>query len=159
LFIPINKHGRNAENLALFDQTFASDKAILYFPAGLVSRKQPGGVIKDLEWKKTFISKAKKFQRDILPVYISGRNSNFFYNLANLRRKLGINANIEMLYLVDEMFRQRNKTIEVTFGEVIPYSGFDKSRTDTQWASWLRDMVYSLAASESSGTRHKASSI
>jgi putative hemolysin len=144
LFIPINKHGRNAENLALFDQTFASDKAILYFPAGLVSRKQKGGEIKDLEWKKTFITKSKKFQRDVLPVYISGKNSNFFYNLARFRRKLGIGANIEMLYLVDEMFRQKDKIIRVTFGEIIPYTTFDKSKTDTEWAAWVRDIVYGL---------------
>lgn len=144
LFIPINKHGKNTENIGIIDQTFASDKVILYFPAGLVSRKQRHGIIKDLPWKKTFISKAKKYKRDIIPVYISGRNSDFFYNLANWRRRLGIKANIEMLFLPDEMQKQRGKIIKLVFGDPIPYSGFDRSRSDTQWAEMVKDKVYSL---------------
>jgi len=146
LFIPINKHGRNTENVRIIDETFASDKMILYFPAGLVSRKQRGGVIRDLPWKKTFVSKAKKYQRDVIPVHISGRNSNFFYNLANWRKKLGIKANIEMLYLVDEMVKQKGKPIRITFGEPIPWTTFDKSKTDRQWAEEVKKRVYALNA-------------
>jgi putative hemolysin len=146
LFIPINKHGKNTDNIRIIEDTFASDKTILYFPAGLVSRKQGGGVIMDLEWHKTFISKAKRSQRDILPVYISGRNSEFFYNLARWRQRLGIEANIEMLYLVDEMIRQRGKTIRMIFGEVIYVSTFDKTKTDRQWAAWVKDIVYGMSA-------------
>jgi len=144
LFIPINKHGRNTENLKIFDDTFASDVAILYFPAGLCSRKVKGKII-DLEWKKTFISKAKKFKRDVIPVYIRGRNSNFFYNLANWRVRLGIKANIEMLYLVDEMFKQKDKEILIRFGTPVPYQFFDNSRKDAEWAAYMKEHVYSLA--------------
>ena len=144
LFIPINKHGKNTENIEIIENTFASGKVILYFPAGLVSRKHKGGIIKDLEWKKTFITKAKKHKRDIIPVYISGRNSNFFYNLAYWRGKLGIKANIEMLYLVDEMAKQKGKTIKITFGQPIPYTTFDRSKTDLQWAEYVRNKVYEL---------------
>ena len=144
LFIPINKHGRNADNIRIIDETFASDKMILYFPAGLVSRKQPGGEIRDLVWKKTFISKAKKYQREVIPVHISGQNSNFFYNLANWRKKFGIKANIEMLFLVDEMVKQKDKPIRITFGDPIPYQTFDKSKTDIQWAEEVKEKVYSL---------------
>jgi len=143
LFIPVNKHGSNADNIRLFNETFASDMLILYFPAGLVSRKQ-SGIIKDVEWKKTFLTKAKTSGRDIVPVFISARNSDFFYNLASLRKKLGIKANIEMLFLVNEMYKFKNKVIQITFGKPIPISVFDKSRTDQQWASLLREHVYML---------------
>lgn len=145
LFIPVNKHGSNAGNIAVFDETFSSDKSVLYFPAGLCSRKIKGKII-DLEWKKTFLSKARKFNRDIVPVHISGRNSNFFYNLANLRKWLGMKANIEMLYLVDEMFRQDNKDIVITFGKPIPVSTFDKRMNDNKWAARIREHVYKLQA-------------
>jgi putative hemolysin len=147
LFIPINKHGRNTENAQLIDQSFASGKMILYFPAGLVSRKQriKGKMeIRDLEWKNTFIKKAKKYQRDIIPVYVVGRNSEWFYNLARWRKKLGIRANIEMLYLVDEMAKQFNKTITIVIGDPIPYTMFDKTRSDAQWAGWVKEKVYML---------------
>jgi putative hemolysin len=143
LFIPVNKHGSNAENIRLFNDTFNSDFLILYFPAGLVSRKI-SGEIKDIEWKKTFLTKAKASNRDIIPVHISGRNTNFFYNLANLRKKLGIKANIEMLFLPDQLFRYKNKVIKITFGKPIPFSVFDKSKTDQQWSALLREHVYKL---------------
>jgi len=147
LFIPINKHGRNTDNARLIDDTFASDKLILYFPAGLCSRKlRIAGktTVHDLEWKTTFIKKAKKYRRDIIPVYIDGRNSNWFYNLANWRKRLGIKSNIEMLYLVDEMIRQLNKTISLKVGDTIPYTMFDRSKSETEWAAWVREKVYAL---------------
>jgi putative hemolysin len=143
LFIPINKHGSNAENVRIINETFASDVAVLYFPAGLVSRKQKEG-IGDLEWKKTVITRARRFKRDIYPVYISGRNSNFFYNLANLRKKLGIKANIEMLYLVDEVAKLKERNFQIVIGKRIPYTTFDKRFTDQQWAGKLREHVYAL---------------
>jgi putative hemolysin len=142
-FIPINKHGSNAENIRIFNDTFASDSTLLYFPAGLVSRKKHG-VIEDLEWKKTFIKKARQYKRDIIPVYIEGRNSNFFYNLANRRNRLKIKANIEMLYLINETYKQVNKTMHIVFGEPIPWESFDRSKTDTEWAALVREKVYEL---------------
>ncbi len=143
LFIPINKHGSNAQNVQIINDTFASDKTILYFPAGLVSRKQKGQ-IKDLTWHKSFLNKAKRYERDIIPAYIHGRNTNFFYNLANLRKFLGIKANIEMLYLVDETYKQNDKTIDIVFGEPISYKTFNKSHPDSYWAESLKDRVYEL---------------
>ena len=147
LFIPVNKHGSNADNIRLFNKTFESGLLLLYFPAGLVSRKQKGKII-DLEWKKTFLSKAIKYKRDIIPVHIGGRNSNFFYNLANLRKRLGIKANIEMLYLVDEMHRQKDKLIKITFGKPIPHTTFDKRHTGREWAALLKEHVYALGRGE-----------
>ena len=143
LFIPINKHGSNAENVRIINNTFASESILLYFPAGLVSRKKAGH-ISDLEWKQTFITKAKRFERDVIPAHIDGRNSNFFYNFANLRVKLGIKANIEMLYLVNEMYKQRDKTINITFGKPISYQTFDKRMSNIEWAGKVRKHVYEI---------------
>lgn len=143
LFIPVNKHGSNASNIALFNETFASDKTVVYFPAGLCSRKT-GNEIIDLEWKKTFLTKARNYNRDILPVHISGRNSAFFYNLANFRKKIGLKANIEMLFLVDEVYKQKNKDIIITFGQPVPAGVFDKRYTDKKWAEKLKEHVYKL---------------
>lgn len=143
LYVPINKHGLNTQNIDIIEKTFASEKAILYFPAGLCSRKKRGKII-DLEWKKTFVSKAKKYHREIIPTHIDGRNSNFFYNLANLRKFLGLKVNFEMLYLVDEMYKQKNKTIKVKFGKPISYKTFDNTLKDAQWAEKVKQIVYKL---------------
>jgi putative hemolysin len=144
-FIPINKHGSNKENLTIFNKAFADENIILYFPAGLVSRKQKKtGFIRDLEWQPTFLKKAVQTKRDIIPIHVGGKNSNFFYNLANFRKWIGIKGNIEMLYLVDEMFHQMGKTIPITIGKPISYQRFDKSKTMLQWAEDLRQYIYVL---------------
>jgi len=144
LFIGVNKHGKNpTEALERLDMAYAGSGAVLIFPAGLVSRKQKSG-IRDLTWKKSFITKARKFKRDIVPVHISGRNSDFFYNLARWRSRLGIQANIEMFYLMDEMYHQMGKNIHLRFGEPIPYSVFTTDKKDHEWAEALKDHVYRL---------------
>lgn len=144
IFLAVNKHGSTSmDSIKKLEEVFASDELIMIFPAGLVSRKRRGR-IKDLEWKKTFISKAKKHKRNIIPVHIDGKNSNFFYNLANFRGIFGIKANLEMLYLPDEMFRQKNKTITITFGDAIDYNSLDKSKNDNEWAKYIKEKVYEL---------------
>jgi len=144
IFVPINKHGSQGRMaVKMIEDAYASDAQILYFPAGLCSRKRKG-VIRDLPWHKSFIAKAVQHNRDIVPAYFSGRNSDFFYNLSNVRKFLGINSNIEMLYLADEMFRQKNKEIDLVFGKPLPVSFFDNSRTPGEWAGWIRDKCYEL---------------
>ena len=145
LFVGVNKHGKNSvQMLEEIDAAYASEQAIFIYPAGLVSRMQDSGKIEDLEWKKSFITKAKRHKRMVIPLYVSGRNSNRFYKLARWRTKLGIKANIEMFFLVDEMFRQHGKTITVIFGKPIPYETFDNTKSDLQWAHEVKRMVYGL---------------
>lgn len=144
IFIPINKHGKQAKETAILtDQAYASDNQILTFPAGLCSRKIKGK-IQDLEWKKSFIQKSVEYQRDIVPVYFEGRNSNFFYNLANIRTGVGLKANVEMLYLSDEVFRSKHSTYRIYFGKPIPWQTFDRQKKPSEWAAWVRNIVYDL---------------
>ncbi|MBS9523180.1 1-acyl-sn-glycerol-3-phosphate acyltransferase [Litoribacter alkaliphilus] len=145
LFVPVNKHGSHGRGgVAAIEAAYSGDDALLVFPAGLVSRKQAEG-IKDLEWKKSFISKAKKYKKTIIPVYIDGRNSGFFYNLARFRKMAGIKANVEMFYLADEMFQQRGKKVVIHIGKPVSYQHFDNTKNEKQWASEMRDRVYSMA--------------
>ncbi|MBO5795342.1 MAG: 1-acyl-sn-glycerol-3-phosphate acyltransferase [Bacteroides sp.] len=144
LCIPINKVGKQAKDFPRMVQTgFSSDNHIIMFPAGLCSRRQKEG-IRDLEWKKTFISKSIEHQRLVVPIHFEGRNSDFFYNLANWCKRLGIKFNIAMLYLADEMFKNRGKTFKVTIGKPIHWSTFDKTKTHTEWAQYVKDTVYKL---------------
>ncbi len=144
LFMGINKHGANSrEDIEEIDKTFASSNQILIFPAGLASRRIKRQII-DLEWKKTFITKSIKYKRDIIPVYISGKLSNFFYNFANLRKALGIKANLEMIYLSDETFKQKKKKFIITFGKPISYQKLDSSKTQNQWAQIIKEHIYRI---------------
>ena len=144
IFLPINKHGMQDRAAARsIEDSYSSDDEILYFPAGLCSRKK-GGVIKDLQWHKSFISKAIQHKRDVIPAFFSGRNSNFFYNLARFRKIIGIKLNIEMLYLADEMFKQKGKEIMLVFGKPIPWRSFNSSRSAEEWASDVKKKVYEI---------------
>ena len=143
-FLPINKHGHQNKSSALeIDSAFNSNIPILSFPAGLCSRRIKGQIT-DLEWKKNFISKSVEFKRDVVPIYFDGRNSSFFYNLSNFRMAVGINANIEMLYLVDELFKHRNGLFKVYFGKPIDFKTFDSTKNYTQWANEIRKLSYIL---------------
>ena len=142
--IPINKTGGQSRQFpAMVEAGFNSDNHIIMFPAGLCSRKH-NGVVHDLQWTKTFITKSVETQRDIVPIHFGGHNSNFFYRLANISKMLGIKFNIAMLYLVDEMFKNRNKTFVVKIGKPIPWQTFNRSRTPLEWAQYVQDIVYKL---------------
>ncbi len=144
LCIPINKTGSQSKDFPqMVKAGFASDNHIIMFPAGLCSRRT-NGVIRDLEWKKPFVTKSVETHRDVVPIYFDGRNSDFFYNLANLCKTLGIKFNIAMLYLADEMYKNQHKTFRVYIGKPIPWQTFDKSKSPTQWAQYVKEIVYSL---------------
>ncbi len=144
LFVGVNKHGTTSrKSLEEINKVFDSDEQILIFPAGLASRRKKG-VIKDTEWKKTVITRAVKHKRDIIPVHISGRLSNFFYNFANLRKFLHIKANLEMLYLSDETFKQKKQSFVITYGKPISYKAFNKQHSHYEWAQLLKEHIYKV---------------
>mgnify|MGYP002724224248 FL=1 len=144
IFVPINKHGPQAkDSVNAMNKSYESENQIITFPAGLCSRKQKGK-IKDLEWAKSFVVKAKAYKRDIIPIHFEGRNSNFFYNLSNLRMKAGIKLNIEMLYLANEMMKKKNAEFTITFGKPIPWQSLDSSKRPIQWAQEIKESVYTL---------------
>lgn len=143
-FVPINKTGKQSRDFPrLVEAVFNSPNHIIMFPAGLCSRRI-NGQIHDLPWQKTFITKSVETRRDIVPIRFNGRNSDFFYRIANVGKRLGLKFNIAMLYLVDELYKNRGKTFDVTIGKPIPYSTFDKSRKPQEWAAYVEDIVYKL---------------
>ena len=144
LCIPINKTGKQSRDCpAMVEAGFASDHHMVMFPAGLCSRKIKGE-IHDLPWTKTFISKSVQTQRDVVPIHFSGQNSEKFYRIANICKALRLKFNFAMLFLADEMFKNRGKTFEVTIGKPIPWQTFDKSRKPKEWAQYVQDLVYKL---------------
>jgi len=146
IFVPINKYGAQGKaSVKAINEAYASDNQIITFPAGLCSRKR-NGVITDLDWLKNFIVKAVEFQRDVIPVHFEGRNSTFFYNLANLRKASGLKFNAELVYLPDEMFKNRGGTFTITFGKPIPWQTFDNSKTPSEWARSVKEQSYALKA-------------
>jgi len=147
IFVPVNKHGGQGRNAAaMLSDAFSSEDQIITFPAGLCSRKI-NGKIYDLEWKKMLVVKAVEYHRDIVPVYFEAKNSNFFYNIANLRRLFKIKFNIEMLFLPHELFkvkRAKNLMFTIYIGKPVSWQTFDSSKSSQQWTDWVKQLVYDL---------------
>jgi len=143
-FLGINKHGTTMKSyIEDMHRAFESDHPIIFFPAGLISRRTKG-VITDLEWKRTFIKKSVTYKRDVVPVHVSGRVSGFFYRLANLRKFLRIKQNIEMLYLPNELFKQKGQELVISFGKPIPWETFTAEKKPEEWAQIVKEWVYTL---------------
>ncbi len=144
MFVGVDKHRKTSKSVRVqIDEVFQSDNAVCIFPAGLVSRRIKGEV-KDLTWKKTFVTYSRKYDRTIVPIYIDGKLSNFFYRLANFRKRLGIKANIEMLYLSNELFKQRNKEMRFVVGDPIEKEFMNRDVNDHQLAQEIKERVYEL---------------
>ena len=146
LWAPVNKTGSLSKEQVLQQQAmWESGTDVLTFPAGACSRLQRinhAWSIQDLEWQKNCIQRAREYQRDIVPIYFEGKNSRFFYALAYIRKLLRIPFNIEMLYLVDEMYGARGKHFRVHVLPPIPYTTLDNSKTPKQWAQYVKSIVY-----------------
>lgn len=145
LFVGVNKHGKNEKSTRQqIMEVFESPHAVCVFPAGLVSRKSHG-VVRDLDWKKTFVTYAKKLNQPIVPIYIDGKLSNFFYRLSNFRKFLGIKANIEMIFLVHELFKLRGTTVTLTVGESIQPETLHTKQSEKDLAQEIKAKVYELS--------------
>ncbi|MBR4573060.1 MAG: glycerol acyltransferase [Prevotella sp.] len=144
LCIPINKTGKEGRDFPkMVEAVFGSEHHVVMFPAGICSRKK-NGVIRDLPWKKTFISKSIKTHRDIVPIFFDGRNSDRFYRIANIGDRLKMKFTIATLWLPDEMFRNSGKKFTIYIGKPISWQTFDKSKTASEWAQYVQDVVYKL---------------
>ena len=145
-FVPVSVGGRQGRGIAeKIAGMFESDRQVLVFPAGLCA-KSIKGVVTEMPWKKMFITQARKYERDVVPVHISGHNSKWYFFLSWLSRTLKLKFNIGMLYLVDELFKQAGKEFVITFGKPVPYESFDSSKTDLQWADEVKNIVKNLAS-------------
>jgi putative hemolysin len=145
-FVPVSVGGKQGRDIAeKVASMFESGRQVLVFPAGLCARTFKG-VVTEMPWKKMFVAQARKYQRDVVPVHISGHNSKWYFFLSWLSRTLKLKFNLGMIFLVDELFKQRGNEFVITFGKPIEYDRFDKTKTDLQWADEVKNIVKNLAS-------------
>ena len=143
--LPVNKHGSQKKDFSdKMTQMFEQDNSVMFFPAGTCSRYERGKGIVDSDWKRTIVVRSVQHKMDIIPIKFVGRNSIFFYALAYFRKRLGIKANVEMLFLAHEMFGNKNKTFHVHIGDPIPWETFDKSKSPFKWAQKVKEITYNI---------------
>lgn len=146
VFLPINKHGgQSRKNMEAVDEAYHGGCQMITFPAGLCSRRGKNGKISDTEWKKSFITKSIESRRNVVPIYFGGTNSGFFYKFAKFRKRIGIKLNIEMVLLPGEMVDGAGSTFRIKIGKPIPYTEFDNSRSQKEWAQEVKRRVYEMS--------------
>ena len=144
LWVPVNKHGaQNAAYARRMEEAYFGDLPLLTFPAGLCSRRI-GGRVTDTEWKNNFLKKAYASQRQIVPLFVEGRLSNFFYRMTALRKMLGVKFNIELLWLPDEMFSQKGRHFRIVAGEPIPMAELQEQGSLHEQTEYIRKKTYFL---------------
>lgn len=152
VFLPVNKFGKQSrEAVKAVDEAFAGNDPVIMFPAGLVSRLRrvpymgkKRKLVSDLPWNKMFVNKAHHYKRDIIPIFFSGKNSKKFYRMANLRRRLGIKFNFEMIYLPGEMVRMADSSLTISFGVPLSWEMLTPGRDAAGCAASVRASVYHI---------------
>lgn len=141
LLLPVHNMGGGTpkRNLQRIREHLEAEGVLIIFPAGEVSRFGIKGV-KDGEWNPGFIRIAESARAPVLPVYVAGRNSVFFYSLSFLSRPLST------LWLVREMFKQEHNTVAARVGAPIPWANYSQvSSSPRVLADLFRRHVYRLA--------------
>lgn len=143
IFMPINKYGAQGREAAVhLNEEYASERQIIIFPAGLVSRLGNNGIIRDLEWHKHFVAKATATSRLIVPVRVEALNALSFYRLARWRKRLGIKINLEQALLPKMLVKARSSKIRIIFGEPIHPATLPTDHA--AGAQLIKDAVYKL---------------
>ena len=119
VLLPVDNMGNRTakDNIRAIDAHLQGGGAMIIFPAGEVSRAGPTGV-KDGKWHNGFIKFARRAKAPILPIFIDGRNSIFFYSVSLLAKPLST------LLLVNEMFKQMKSSIQMRIGPAIPFETY-----------------------------------
>ena len=145
-FVPVNViSSKQSRDLGVkIAEMFSSDMQVLVFPAGLCARKIKGKVT-EMPWKKMFVTQSRKYEKDIVPLHISGFNSKRFFFFSWLSRLLKLKFNLGMLFLVDELFNKKGQEFVITIGKPISYTTLDKSKTDLEWAAEIKNKVEELS--------------
>lgn len=141
IFVPVNKYGAQSMAYARrMVEMYEGETAVITFPAGLCSRLIDGRIT-DIPWRRSFVQKAWESGRPVVPVYIGGRNSMFFYRFERLRQLLGVKLNLGTVFLPKEMFDQRGKHIDIYIGEPVELT---PEHTVREWVEIIRERAYAL---------------
>lgn len=148
VFLPINKYGRQSRShLQKIEEALSSDRQIITFPAGLCSREEETGEIRDLRWSHSFIKMARKYNRDIVPIFFDSQNSPNFYKWARRRVRLGVKFNYELILLPDELFRAKGTNYNIYIGKPIRLDDIVRdTQDDSSLAQSLKDYIYTIPA-------------
>ncbi|MFY0665969.1 MAG: NRDE family protein [Natronospirillum sp.] len=118
LVVPVDRYRSSRQSVRNLHAAFATDAAILVFPAGRTARKQQGKLT-DFEWHSMPVTLARRYGRPLVPIHLEGTNSRLFHGVAALRQRFNVALNLEMALLPRELLKPATRTFGVSTGEAI----------------------------------------
>ncbi|NLZ77199.1 MAG: hypothetical protein GX911_04445 [Spirochaetales bacterium] len=119
--------------------------SLIFYPAGYCSRVLSNGEVFDYGWQPSFVRIARKNRMPILVIYTDGELSRKVHRWTRLRKLLRIKLSIESIFLVDEMFKLKGKTLRMVVGSTITPEMIDEAKmSDRLFADKLRQYCYEL---------------
>ena len=144
------KARQQKDSIAKIYEALDKEMALIIFPSGEVSRASATG-IQDKKWHKGFLKFAHRSNSPILPIFIGGKNSKTFYSVSS------INKSLATLLLSNEMFKQKDKSIDILIGEMIPNENIiPKGIQKDKLVDLYKKQVYSLKNNKSFFVTQKA---
>ena len=108
-------HSANKVTIERLSVFFGENRPGIIFPSGRLSKLTIFGLW-DRAWEKTPIALAKKYNFPLIPVYVEGKNSWFFYFASYLNKQL---RDVSQL---NELFNKRNVKMSIKIGKPVNVS-------------------------------------
>ena len=99
---------------------FEDNRIGIIFPSGRLSKLTLFGIW-DRSWEKTPVKLAEKYNMPLLPVFIEGRNSWFFYFASKVSKQLRDVSQLK------ELLNKRNKKIKIVIGNPVMRDQLNKN--------------------------------
>ena len=140
LLLPVNNMAGESRRTDLqnISRTLEEGQAVIFFPAGEVSRLSPRG-IRDREWDSGFLRFAERLNMPVLPIYIRARNSGLFYTISRF------SAVLSMLMLPREMIKTSGQLHFFTCPVIRPEQFLKLPLSRRQKVKLFRKHIYQLA--------------
>ena len=144
--IPVNPYdtglgaGSNATALKQAIQHVREGHPLIVFPAGEVSCQQTkgSGEVCDSDWKTSIAKLIMKLEVPIVPVYLHGKNSSFFYAMARL------NPMLKSAAIPGEFVRSKGKSVGIIVGHTIFKEQIKQYKKPEDLALFLKRKTYFL---------------
>ena len=115
-------------------------KGLGIFPAGEVSRYHGHDFPEDIAWSTSVAKMILHSNLPVVPVFIEGRNSRWFYFIDKISNLLGTTR------LPWELYNKKGKTISIQIGKPIQPNELAQFENPKQLAAYLRSRSYALEA-------------
>ncbi|MBN1153991.1 lysophospholipid acyltransferase family protein [candidate division KSB1 bacterium] len=132
LFLPFDLFSKRTQKKHIegIKEALSNEEAVIFFPAAEVSRLTMKG-IRDKAWQNGPLYFARKYHSPVLPVFIKGKNSFFFYAASLLSKTFS------MFLLVREIHKKRSKSVTLKIGDPIPDDMFTSKVINTKFHTRL----------------------